>query len=221
MPTTPCADLRSGLPPEARARTDARNTLLSELLERSAAEHRPPDASPLPAMECTRRRVRQRTAAKRKRVQCFGHGVLNAGPHYRAAWQDVWLRWKGSDRKVYRAAPCLLSCNEAVFDWLSVEADLQCETAPEERTRLGKEVAEARATMAWLETNQYHIADGPFPDVRTWVTSINRAEAERMLSHLLDVRFGVKNPKFVWRRIGRDAAPVLAHSFGPFADGSR
>lgn len=219
MPSTPWSVLYNKLPPETRARIQARNRVLTELLERYAEERdASPESEPAPDGAGHHRRVRLLTARrKRKRVQCFGHGVLNAGPHYRTAWQDVWLRWKGSDRKVHRSAPCVLSYHEAVFDKLSAEADLTCEADSAERARLEEHLAEHQAAVAQLDAHEYHIenVNGPCPNVKTWAPYIDRAEAERMLAHLMEVRFGVKHPKFVWRRHKGRHGPVIQHSFMP------
>jgi hypothetical protein len=216
MPSTPWSVIYNKLPPETRARIEVRNRLLTEALERYRAEkelkaetEQAPDDVPRAS------RSRPRTGAKRKRVECFGHGVLNAGPRYRTAWQDVWLRWKGADRKVYRAAPCLQSYEEAMFNLLSAEADLESELDPQQRVRREENAAAHRATIACLDARQYHDSEGPCSDVSTWAKFVDRPEAERMLAHLLEAHYGVRNPKFVWRRGKRmrKHGPVTAHSF--------
>ena len=219
MPSTPWSVIYNQLSPQRRAHIEARNKALTKALERYAAEREgSPEASSAPEVVRSAPRARPRIGSRRKRVQCFGHGVLNEGPHYRTAWQDVWLRWKGSDRKVCRAAPCVLSYNKAMFDLLSAQADLQCETEPEERARLEADVAERQATVACLDAHRYHATDGPWANVTTWAMSIDRAEAERMLAHLLEAHYGVRNPKFVWRRHKSKHGPVVAHSFMPEGD---
>jgi hypothetical protein len=221
MPSTPWSVIYNKLPAETRARIEASNKLLTEALQRYRAEQELKAESAQESDDVRRRsRARPRTGAKRKRVECFGHGVLNAGPRYRTAWQDVWLRWKGADRKAYRASPCLQSYEEAMFNLLSAEAELQCETDAQKRVRLEEDVAARRATIACLDAREYHATDGPCSDVSTWTRFVDRPEAERMLAYLLEANYGVRNPKFVWRRGKRmrKHGPVTAHSFMPGDD---
>lgn len=224
MPSRPWSELYNQIPPERRAAIEARNRVLTRLLERFAEEREEAaESAPVPdaASRC-RRLTRRPGGGKRKRVHCFGHGVLNAGARYRTAWQDVWLRWKGSDRKWYGSAPCVLSYPEAVFDKLSAEADATCETDPVKRPRREEYLAHHQAAIAQLDAHEYHIenANPDCPNVKTWAPYIDRAEAERMLAHLLEVRFGVKHPKFVWRRHKSKYGPVIQHSFMP-GDGTK
>ena len=150
---------------------------------------------------------------KQKRVRCFGHGLLHMGPHYHTPWEDVWLRWKGSDRKVYRAAPCLISANDVRGTLEASQQMLILEPTSKYREYYEEDIKKAQEMLAYLEEHPYHVKVDGFPDVTTRAPLIDRAEAECMLRHLLEVRYGVTNPKFVWEKPDRTFGPILPHSF--------
>jgi len=184
--------------------------------------------------------------AKQKRIRCFGHGPIFAGPQYKSPWEDVWLRWKGKPgRTVYRAGPCL-ECSAEIQPDLDIHQqirdrddeldevptrdladsnepeviplrralDLPKTTKAERASWYLEDDARLRAAQKALETQPYYV-DPPWPGqdehletVYTNAKGIDRAEAERMLAFYLAEVFGIKVPKFVWRRAKDVIMPV-------------
>lgn len=148
----------------------------------------------------------------KKRIICRGHGPLNAGPHYRTVWDDVWLSWKGKPgRRTYRAAPCLMT-----------EVDLDQEIVSTQELILkypdidwADELHRLLTIKSALAVSPY-VTDmhGRFPDTWTRAEYIDRAEAERMLRHMLACRYHVTGPvKFIWRKPCKlDGRPFFVQS---------
>lgn len=179
--------------------------------------------------------------AKQKRIRCFCHGPIAAGPQYKSPWEDVWLRWKGKPgRRVYHAAPCL-SCSAEIQPELDSHQrirdrdekadpvknlvtglDLPEVTKEERASWYLEDDARLRTAQKTLETQPYYV-DPPWPgkeakhleQVYTNAKGIDRAEAERMLAFYLAEVFGIKNPKFVW---ARPEMVIIPTGFGDYGD---
>lgn len=137
----------------------------------------------------------------RKRIIVRGHGVWNAGPHESTTWDDVWLRWAGKPgRKTYRAAPCLMSYADLVSEIEFTRG--MFEFAPDDAETWQEELDHLLAIKDHLEREPYYTEMRTrFPNTYTRVATIDRAEAERMLTHMLRVRYGVVGDlKFDWRK---------------------
>lgn len=136
--------------------------------------------------------------SKRKHIQAICHGPIAFGQNYKSPWEDVWLRWKGKPgRKRYYLGPTLCCHAELVAD-LQMDEELQVKHPD---CDWSEDIARHRASLALLEHDEFSFdADGKCPDIYTKAKGINRREAERMLAFMLERRFGIRNPKFDWRK---------------------
>jgi hypothetical protein len=133
--------------------------------------------------------------AKQKRVLCYSHGALAAGPHYQTHWEDVWLKWSGKPgQRIYRAAPMIATRADLEAElWINRESQRK---RPEHD--YGDEIRSDEALLAELDRGPYARNDWDCPSVYTNAAAIDRAEAERMLAWFMESAHGVRNPKFVW-----------------------
>ncbi len=150
--------------------------------------------------------------AKQKRVRCFGHSPLNLGPHYTVSWDDVWLRWVSKPGKtIQRLGPCLCSLTDAMAEidentWVLTHApDL---VAKYGREYYQEELNSARDLVRRIKDEGLicvaKSTDDRLPILYTSARVIDRAEAERMLAWWLSVAYGVKRPKFQWKKVVKE-----------------
>ena len=108
--------------------------------------------------------------------------------------------------------PCLECIDEVIFD-LQMYRELQ-EKHPDLDYKWDIDYGEA--ILEELETNDYYCEmDSGCPSVVTKAKGIDRAEAERMLTFLLKKRFGIINPKFLWKKQDLCVTPM---GFGNYAE---
>lgn len=137
----------------------------------------------------------------RKRIMVMCHGPLGvksgSRDSYHVTWDDVWLRWTGKPgRRVYRAAPCLMTVRE-------VEADMylneEVRRTSNEPTWYRDQDADYTTALKMVQGEGYGcVRFGAAPSIVTPALVIDRAEAERMLTWWLDHAHGIRNPKFSW-----------------------
>ncbi len=132
---------------------------------------------------------------QKKCVLAICHGPIAFGRRYKSPWEDVWLQWKGKPgRRSYYSAPTLICRAELV--------------AKLERHRSRRKYADARkadiahdeAMLLALDRSPYVVDDWDPPNVYTRALGMDRAEAEGMLTFLLERRYRVRNPKFQWKK---------------------
>jgi len=133
---------------------------------------------------------------QRKRVIATCYGPIAFGPHYKAPWEDVWLRWKGKPgRRSYFSGPTLICRAELVAD-----LERHRKRRKKRPKSYATDIAHDEAILQALEDSRYAVDDWDPPNVYTRAIGLDRAEAERMLVFLLERRYGVMNPKFEWKK---------------------
>jgi hypothetical protein len=75
-------------------------------------------------------------------------------------------------------------------------------------------IATLKAALSTLEHAPYARDDSEYPNIYTRAMGIDRAEAERMLAWFLEEKYGVKHPKFLWKR---PTLVVVPTGFGAYA----
>jgi hypothetical protein len=132
----------------------------------------------------------------KKHICAICHGLIAVGREYKSPWEDVWLRWKGRPGRVFKAAPCLVCRAELLAD---LEMARQGH-AEHPEFNYDVDIQNYEALLATLEHAPYARDDYEYPNIYTHAFGIDRAEAERMLAWFLEDKYGVKNPKFIWKR---------------------
>ena len=148
-------------------------------------------------------------AGQRKRILAICYGPIAFGPHYRSPWEDVWIRWKAKPgRRLYYVAPTLICRAELLADLKRTRERHR------KRPRL-QDITHDEAMLAALDVSPHAADDYDPPNVYTRATGINRAEAERMLAFLLERQYGIKHPKFEWKKTDFCITPT---GFGDYDD---
>jgi hypothetical protein len=135
---------------------------------------------------------------KPKKITVACTGPIAVSPKYESPWEDVWLSWKAKPgRKKYYLAPCLQGRIDAVQEH---EINLECkEKYPEDDW--DKEIENSKAVLEAMSLGKIYVADpeSDMPAIYTPKDFIDRAEAEKMIVHLMGLH-GVKNIKCVWKK---------------------
>lgn len=138
---------------------------------------------------------------KKKEIRCLGHGPLQNYLNAQVPWEDVWLQYKIGRIKKF-AGPCLISYQSLEFDIETQKFGIET-SEPKDRYIFEEALAEYEGIKRQLESQSFVITNldsSSGPTIYTKAAVIDRKEAERMCTALLEV-LGVKGTfKFRWSR---------------------
>lgn len=131
-------------------------------------------------------------------------GPIAVSRKYSCIWEDVYINWNvkpGRKNKKY-LAPTLMSRTDVERD-LEIETKELKEAKDEDIVFIETEIEYNKEILQELDKGNIFIQkdmDDTVPDVVTPKEYIDRDEAERMLTKLLEEWFDLKNIKFKWKR---------------------
>lgn len=146
--------------------------------------------------------------------------VLCTGPiaisrKYCCTWDDVWINWNvkpGRKNKKY-LAPTLMSRTDIERDLENHKKEFEelKEKESDDIVFIETEIEYDKEILQELDKGNIFIQkdmDDLIPDVVSPKEYINKDEAERMLTKLLEEWFGLKNIRFKWKRPKLVVTPV-------------
>lgn len=157
-----------------------------------------------------------------KHIQVRCYEPLAVDKSVTQGWSDVWLRWKGKPKEVYTAAPTLVGRYELHNDMYlakqptpSVEfvdgengtelkfgppVDMSTDTEELERLQRIDEYLNLYPFFLDESTSKRKSDLRTLPTIYTQTEWINRAHAEGMLAYWFSFAYGIRNPKFIWKK---------------------
>lgn len=135
--------------------------------------------------------------AKKITVKC--RGLLAVNKKYKVPWEDVYLSWIDKPgRTKYCLCPCLCSKKDLEYEH---DIILKCMSRNPELD-WSSDYNYSKSAIDQLKNNKIVVKNpfSKFPDIYTELESIDRSEAEKMITKLMQMYGFNSNIKYKWKR---------------------